>query len=223
MVGQQFVSRLARHPWFRCTWLAASERSEGKPYTAVAPWRLAAPMPDGCRATASSKPACPGKGPKVVFSALDASVAGDIEARLRRGRPHRGQQRPQLPHGSARAAADSRGQRRSPRAARRAAARARAGPGAIVTNPNCSTIVLAMALAPLRQFGITRGDRHDDAGGVGRGLSRRAVARHPRQRRAVHRRRRREDGERDAEDSRQRRRPHAATPRSSARTPTACR
>jgi aspartate-semialdehyde dehydrogenase len=28
--------------------------------------------------------------------------------------------------------------------------------GQIVTNPNCSTIVLTMALAPLRQFGITR-------------------------------------------------------------------
>jgi aspartate-semialdehyde dehydrogenase len=27
-------------------------------------------------------------------------------------------------------------------------------PGAIVTNPNCSTVVLAMALAPLRQFGV---------------------------------------------------------------------
>jgi aspartate-semialdehyde dehydrogenase len=28
-------------------------------------------------------------------------------------------------------------------------------PGAIVTNPNCATIVLAMALAPLRQFGLS--------------------------------------------------------------------
>ena len=45
VVGQQFVSRLARHPWFRVTWLAASERSQGKLYRDVAPWRLAAPMP----------------------------------------------------------------------------------------------------------------------------------------------------------------------------------
>ena len=47
VVGQQFVARLARHPWFDLTWLAASERSEGKPYRSVAPWRLASPVPDG--------------------------------------------------------------------------------------------------------------------------------------------------------------------------------
>jgi aspartate-semialdehyde dehydrogenase len=46
VVGQQFVARLARHPWFRPTWLAASERSEGKPYSVIAPWRLATPIPD---------------------------------------------------------------------------------------------------------------------------------------------------------------------------------
>jgi aspartate-semialdehyde dehydrogenase len=44
--------------------------------------------------------------------------------------------------------------------------------GAIVTNPNCATVVLAMALAPLRQFGINKVCRHHDAGGVGRGVSR---------------------------------------------------
>jgi aspartate-semialdehyde dehydrogenase len=36
----------------------------------------------------------------------------------------------------------------------KAQARARGGKGAIVTNPNCSTIVLTMALAPLRAFGL---------------------------------------------------------------------
>src|SRR5690606_39196384 len=46
VVGQQFVARLSRHPWFRPTWLAASERSEGKPYGRVAPWRLTTPIPD---------------------------------------------------------------------------------------------------------------------------------------------------------------------------------
>ena len=32
VVGQHFVSRLSRHPWFKPVWLAASERSEGKSY-----------------------------------------------------------------------------------------------------------------------------------------------------------------------------------------------
>ena len=78
MVGQQFVSRLARHPWFRCTWLAASERSEGKPYKSVAPWKLTTPIPGGS-ADRIVEACVPGKGPKVVFSGLDASVAGEIE------------------------------------------------------------------------------------------------------------------------------------------------
>src|SRR6185436_10034514 len=79
VVGQQFVSRLARHPWFRVTWLAASERSEGRKYAQAAPWRLAAPMPD--LAAGMTVSACvPGKGPKVVFSSLDAGVAGEVEA-----------------------------------------------------------------------------------------------------------------------------------------------
>ena len=34
--------------------------------------------------------------------------------------------------------------------------RVKGWPGAIVTNPNCATVVLAMALAPLRGFGIRR-------------------------------------------------------------------
>ncbi len=79
MVGQQFMSRLAGHPWFDLTWLAASERSEGKVYADAAPWRLSAPMPEMCRTTKVD--ACtPGKGPKVVFSALDAAAADTLEA-----------------------------------------------------------------------------------------------------------------------------------------------
>ena len=49
MVGQQFVSRLEHHPWFNVTWLAASERSEGKKYTEASAWRLSAPMPEAVR------------------------------------------------------------------------------------------------------------------------------------------------------------------------------
>ena len=78
VVGQQFVARLSRHPWFRPTWLAASERSEGRQYAAVAPWRLAASIPDDA-ARRTVEGCIPGRGPRVVFSALDASVAGDIE------------------------------------------------------------------------------------------------------------------------------------------------
>src|SRR5829696_2287510 len=152
MVGQQFVSRLARHPWFRCTSLAASERSEGKPYRTVAPWKLATSIPDGAADRIVS--ACvPGRGPKVVFSGLDASVAGDIEgafaaaghivisnARNFRMDPLVPLLIPEINPDHLKLIDEQR--------------RSKGWSGAIVTNPNCSTIVLAMALAPLRSFNI---------------------------------------------------------------------
>ena len=152
VVGQQFVSRLARHPWFRVTWLAASERSQGKLYRDVAPWRLASPMP-GASAGRTVDACEPGKGPKVVFSGLDASVAGDIEgafaaaghivisnARNFRMDPLVPLLIPEINPDHLELLAEQRA--------------SKGWSGAIVTNPNCSTIVLAMALAPLRTFNI---------------------------------------------------------------------
>jgi len=78
MVGQQFAALLAGHPWFRVTWLAASERSAGRRYADL-PWRLPSPLPDEfARLTVEHLKA--GAGPKLVFSALDSSVAGEAEA-----------------------------------------------------------------------------------------------------------------------------------------------
>ena len=152
MVGQQFVSRLANHPWFRCTWLAASERSEGKAYKAVAPWKLTTAIPGGS-ADRIVEACVPGKGPKVVFSGLDASVAGDIEgafaaaghivvsnARNFRMDPVVPLLIPEVNPDHLQLIEEQR--------------RVKGWSGAIVTNPNCSTIVLALALAPLRTFNI---------------------------------------------------------------------
>lgn len=152
VVGQQFVSRLARHPWFDLKWLAASERSEGRAYGAVAPWRLASPIPDGLGGLTVD--ACaPGRGPKVVFSALDAGVAGDIERAfaeaghivVSNARNYRMDPLVPLliPEVNAEHLSLVARQRQE-----------KGWKGAIVTNPNCSTVVLAMALAPLRRFGI---------------------------------------------------------------------
>jgi len=152
MVGQQFVSRLARHPWFRCTWLAASERSEGKAYKTVAPWKLNSPIPGGS-AERIVEACVPGRGPKVVFSGLDASVAGDIEGAFAAAghivvtNARNFRMDPVVPLLIPEINADHLkliGEQR----------RLKGWPGAIVTNPNCSTIVLAIALAPLRQFNI---------------------------------------------------------------------
>lgn len=154
MVGQQFISRLARHPWFRVRWLAASERSEGKRYADAAPWRLAEPMPDDV-AGMSVEACVPGRGPKVVFSALDARAADELEHAfaaaghvvLSNARTHR--MDPLVPLLVPEVNADHlcliAAQRRE-----------KGWPGAIVTNPNCAAVPLAMALAPLRGFGVER-------------------------------------------------------------------
>ncbi len=152
MVGQQFVLQLANHPWFRLTWLAASERSEGRVYREAAAWRLPNPMPEklvnlqvnGCT---------PGQGPKVVFSALDAGVAGEIEGAfaaaghivISNARNYR--MDPLVPLLIPEVNAEH-------LALVKCQASARGWKGAIVTNPNCSTVMLAMVLAPLRQFGL---------------------------------------------------------------------
>src|SRR3989454_7100684 len=78
MVGQQFIALLAEHPWFKVTWLGASHRSEGKAYRDAAAWRLSSPLPDHV-ATLGVDAATPGRAPKLVFSGLDSSVAGEIE------------------------------------------------------------------------------------------------------------------------------------------------
>ena len=51
MVGQRFVSLLARHPWFTLTAVAASARSAGKTYEEAigARWALEEPMPEAAK------------------------------------------------------------------------------------------------------------------------------------------------------------------------------
>jgi aspartate-semialdehyde dehydrogenase len=152
MVGQQFIQQLAGHPWFELTWLAASERSFGKSYVDAAPWRLETPIPEGI-AERTLESCTPGKGPRLVFSALDAVVAGDLEQAfadaghvvLSNARNHR--MDPAVPLLVPEVNAEH-------LALLRVQAKRRAGKGAIVTNPNCSTVVLSMALAPLRAFGL---------------------------------------------------------------------
>ena len=112
MVGQQFIARLADHPWFNLKSLAASERSEGKTYTSAAAWRLASPDAGHCR-TATVEACVPGKGPRVVFSALDAAAADTLEAEFAKAGHIVLSNARIVPHGPGGAAAHSRDQRRS--------------------------------------------------------------------------------------------------------------
>ena len=49
MVGQEFVAFLENHPWFDLTFLAASDRSAGKPYREATTWRLGGETPSYVR------------------------------------------------------------------------------------------------------------------------------------------------------------------------------
>jgi aspartate-semialdehyde dehydrogenase len=152
-VGQRFVQLLAGHPWFDLVALAASDRSAGKPYAEAVSWRLDVPLPSTAR-DLPVQPAEPGLECDLVFSALDAAVAGPIEeafaeagyAVLSNSRNHRMDEDVPLlvPEVNADHAALIEVQKKR-----------RGWKGFIATNPNCSTVTLTLALAPLeRRFGL---------------------------------------------------------------------
>ena len=150
MVGQQFALQLADHPWFTLTWLAASERSEGRRYRDAAPWRLPIPIPADL-ADRQVEACIPGRGPKVVFSALDAAVAGDIEqAFAAAGHIVVSNARNFRMDAVVPLLVPEVNPDHLALTARQCAARG--WRGSIVTNPNCSTVFLAMVLAALRDF-----------------------------------------------------------------------
>jgi aspartate-semialdehyde dehydrogenase len=153
MVGQQFICQLAAHPWFRPAWLAASERSEGRPYRDAASWRLPEDPPDEI-ADVKVEACIPGRGPRLIFSALDANAAKDLEPAFARAghivitNARSFRMDPSVPL----LIPEINGEHLALMPRQR---KDHGWPGAIVTNPNCSTIALAMVLAPLRQFGLS--------------------------------------------------------------------
>src|SRR5579859_412965 len=81
MVGQRFIQLLESHPWFEVAWLSASERSSGLPYAEAARWKLNTPIPDRV-AKMTVHEAAPDGAPKVIFAALDAGIAKEIEPKF---------------------------------------------------------------------------------------------------------------------------------------------
>jgi aspartate-semialdehyde dehydrogenase len=153
VVGQRFIQMLERHPWFEVAWLAASDRSEGKSYAEAARWRLKTPIPTAVAAMRVS-PAIPDGAPRVIFAALDAGIAAELEPRFAQA-------------GCAVVSNSSalRMQQDVPLVIPEVNAdhiklidgqtwRKQSG-GYVITNPNCSAIGLVLALAPLEQrFGL---------------------------------------------------------------------
>lgn len=149
IVGQRFVQMLEHHPWFEVAWLAASDRSEGRPYGEAARWKLKTAIPARVAEMRVST-ANPEGAPRVIFAALDASIATELEPRFAEA-------------GCAVVSNSSalRMQKDVPlvipevnpdhiKLLECQAWRRKSG-GFVVTNPNCSAIGLALALAPLEQ------------------------------------------------------------------------
>ena len=81
IVGQRFIQLLEHHPWFEVAWMAASDRSEGKPYAEAARWRLKTAIPKNV-AKMVVAPARPENAPKIIFAALDSGIAAELEPRF---------------------------------------------------------------------------------------------------------------------------------------------
>jgi len=151
-VGQQFIALLADHPWFKVEWLGASQRSEGKPFREASAWRLPNRLPDAI-ASKVVEAAVPGNAPKLMFSGLDSSVAGEIEAAFAQAghlivsNSKNYRMEATVPLLIPEVNSDHLGLLDAQGAAR-------GWKGRIVTNPNCAVVVIAMSVAPLRQFGL---------------------------------------------------------------------
>jgi aspartate-semialdehyde dehydrogenase len=152
-VGQTFVRLLAGHPWFRLAEVAASERSAGRPYAEAAHW-LEGTMPADTAAL-EVLPCDPfDVRSRIVFSALDASVAGEVEAAFARAgafvfsNAKNYRMDADVPLVTAEVNASHFAVLDAQRANR-------GWPGAIITNANCAAIAAILPLCALHQaFGL---------------------------------------------------------------------
>ncbi len=156
LVGQTFIWLLSRHKWFSPVLLTASDPKAGIPYKSGVKWALPFEIPQEegniilsrCESSKLSE-----LGIKIVFSALPSEIAASVEPELReRGIAvfsNAGAMRyfedvpiliPEVNSGEIELISEQGYPQK----------------GFIVTNANCSTTGLAVALAPLRKFGILK-------------------------------------------------------------------
>ncbi len=153
IVGQRFVQMLEHHPWFEVAWLAASDRSEGKAYGEAARWRMKTPLPKKVAGMKVSA-AAPDGAPKVIFAALDAGIAAELEPRFAEAgcavisNSSALRMKSDVPLVIPEVNADH------IKLIESQASKRKSG-GFVVTNSNCSAMGLVLALAPLQQrFGL---------------------------------------------------------------------
>ena len=155
-VGQRFISLLDNHPWFKVVALAASDRSVGQKYSEACRWVLNDPMPEYARALVVVPAATDCFDAKIVFSALHNEIAKDLEPQFAQAgfvvcsnssSYRRGEDVPLLlPEINADHIQLVKIQRQR-----------RGWNGAILTNPNCTSTGLTIALKALDDaFGVKK-------------------------------------------------------------------
>jgi aspartate-semialdehyde dehydrogenase len=155
-VGQRYIQLLQGHPWFEISVLAASERSAGKKFKDACTWLMETEMPKeiGEMPVANIDVAsCEKTGDfDLVFTSLPGDLAGPTESEFAglypvfsKASAHRMEKDvpliiPEINPDHAELI--------------KVQQRLRGWKGFISTDPNCSTIQMAITLKPLMQFGL---------------------------------------------------------------------
>jgi aspartate-semialdehyde dehydrogenase len=155
-VGQRFIQLLQGHPWFEVSVLAASDRSAGKKYGQAVNWLMETELPTAIAdmpVVNSDVASVEAAGDvDLVFSALPGDLAGPVEAQFgalypvfSKASAHRMDKDVPLmiPEVNPDHAELVKHQQKL-----------RGWKGFIATDPNCSTIQMALSLKPLMQFGL---------------------------------------------------------------------
>ncbi len=153
MVGQKFIQLLAEHPWFKISALAASEKRVGKPYCEEVNWLVSASIPE-CVRDMEMVPMDPKHvDADVAFSALPSNVAREVEAAFAKegfvvaSNASAFRMDEDVPLVIPEVNPDhlqlAEVQKKN-----------RGWDGFIVTNPNCTTIMLVLSLKPLMDLGL---------------------------------------------------------------------
>ncbi len=153
MVGQKFIQLLENHPWFEITALMASERRIGKPYGKEVDWIVSENIPENVKEMEMLPMEPKNVDADIVFSALPADVAKDVEPKFAKegfvvasnASAYRMEDDVPLiiPEINAEHLKLIDVQKKN-----------RGWDGFIVTNPNCTPIVLALTLKPLMDLGL---------------------------------------------------------------------
>ena len=155
-IGQRYIQLLLGHPWFKIEVLAASERSAGKKYGRACNWvmesNLSKEIADMTVADATVDAVEKAGNIDIVFSSLPGDLAGPVEEEFASSYPvfskasaHRMEKDVPLliPEVNPEHLAIIPLQKKN-----------RSWKGFICTDPNCSTIQMAITLKPLMQFGL---------------------------------------------------------------------